>query len=244
MTAFLRCSNQARRSLTTAMLAGAGALSLLLALGAAAPRALAQVAATAPVAAPAVAKASAGSVTTKKTGASTISSKPAWQDLTPVQQMSLKPLAARWNSMRETQKSKWLAIASSYPTLAPAEQEKLHSRMSEWVSLSQQQRAQARLNFAQSKQLTPSQKAETWKAYQELSPEEKQKLAKSGVPKPVGAAAAAKPVPPQKLAVVPVTRSSSAKATPKMPSASHALTHQTLLPSAQAASASASTQKN
>lgn len=170
-------------------------------------------------------------------------SKPNWQELTPVQQTSLKPLAANWNSLRESQKRKWLAIALNYPKLTPQEQVKMHSRMTEWVSLSQQQRSQARLNFAQSKALTPSQKAANWKAYQELSPEEKQKLASSAAPKSTGAATAAKPVSPQKLAVVPINRR-TAKAEPKMVAASQTLDRNTLLPQTPSATESGTTEKD
>jgi hypothetical protein len=170
-------------------------------------------------------------------------SKPAWQDLTPAQQLSLKPLAATWNTLGEAHKRKWIAIARNYPTLAPAEQEKLHSRMTEWVSLSQQQRAQARMNFAQSKRLTPTQKAATWQAYQALSPEEKQKLAISAIPKPAGAAAAVKPVPPQKLAAVPVTRRTP-KQLPKLSVSTQAVNRNTLLPQPQPAVEDSTAQKD
>lgn len=170
-------------------------------------------------------------------------SKPNWQELTPVQQTSLKPLAANWNSLSEAQKRKWLAVALSYPKLTPQEQVKMHSRMTEWVSLSQQQRSQARLNFAQSKALTPSQKTANWKAYQELSPEEKQKLARSAAPKSAGAATAAKPVSPQKLAIVPINRK-TAKAEPKMAAASQTLDRNTLLPQTPSATESGTPGKN
>ena len=135
-------------------------------------------------------------------------SKPLWKDLTPAQQLSLEPLAANWNTLEEAQKRKWIALAANYPTLTPAEQTKLHSRMTEWVSLSNRQREQARLNFAKSKQLTSTEKTATWQAYQALTPEEKQKLATVPLPKLAGAAIATKPVPPQKLTTVPVTRQS------------------------------------
>ena len=172
-----------------------------------------------------------------------ISSKPDWQELTPAQQLSLKPLAANWNTLGEAQKRKWIAIAGNYPSLASTEQAKLHSRMTEWVSLSQQQRDQARLNFARSKQLAPTQKTATWQAYQALSPEEKQKLAISATPKPVGAAAAAKPVPRQKLAAVPVTRQTP-KQMPKLAAATHGVNPNTLLPHSPPPVAPASAQKN
>jgi hypothetical protein len=178
----------------------------------------------------------------KSPTAASASSKPAWQDLTPVQQGSLKPLAANWNTLGESQKRKWIAMAKNYPSLAPTEQAKLHSRMTEWVSLSQRQREQARLNFAQSKQLSPSQKAAKWKAYQELSPEEKQKLATSASHKPAGVAAAAKPVPPQKLAVVPVARPTP-KSGPKLTASDPALNRNTLLPPVQPKTESVPAQK-
>lgn len=166
--------------------------------------------------------------------------KSAWQDLSPSQQVSLKPLAEKWNTLGESHKRKWIAMAANYAKLAPEEQSKLHSRMTEWVSLSQQQRAQARLNFAESKKLTPSQKAATWNAYQALSPEEKQKLARAVPPKPVGAAAAVKPVSPQKLANIPVAKQ-AAKQVPKMAAAGHALNRNTLLPESKPEPQSSST---
>ncbi|MGV8805521.1 MAG: DUF3106 domain-containing protein [Polaromonas sp.] len=131
-----------------------------------------------------------------------------WAELTPTQQQALAPLATSWNtSMSESQKRKWLEISKNYSALSPEGQATLTSRMNEWVALSPQQRAQARLNFGKTKelsrQLTPEEKKATWEAYQALSPEEKRKLAEKGSPKPTGAATAVKPVSPQKLAIVP-----------------------------------------
>jgi Spy/CpxP family protein refolding chaperone len=134
-------------------------------------------------------------------------SKPGWTELTAPQQKALKPLAATWNSISEPQKRKWLEISKNYPALSPAGQATMHSRMNEWVAMSPQDRAAARLNFAKtkelSKQLTPDEKKAKWETYQALSPEEKAKLAAKGSPKPTGAATAVKPVPTQKLAVTP-----------------------------------------
>ena len=218
-------------------------VGILAALSTAPSWALAYAAAATPLSV-ASAPITASAVTPAKSPAAVkISAKSAWQDLTPSQQISLKPLAAQWNTLGETQKRKWITIAANYSSLAPAEQAKLHSRMTEWVSLSQQQRAQARLNFAQSKQHTATEKASTWQAYQALSPEEKQKLAISAPKKPVGAAAAAKPVPAQKLAKVPVTRQSQ-KPTPKVPATTYAINRNTLLPQSQPAGEPAPTQKH
>lgn len=138
--------------------------------------------------------------------APSILSKPTWQELSPAERTSLKPLAANWNGIDEGQKKKWIAIARNYPNLTSAEQATIHSRMTEWVSLSREQRAAARLNFATSRQLTAPQKAATWQEYQALSPDEKKSLANLAVPKPAGAALATKPIPPKKLATIPASK--------------------------------------
>jgi len=140
--------------------------------------------------------------------AKAVVSRPTWAELSPMQQKALAPLASSWNTtVSEPQKRKWLEISKNFPSLPPEGQANLHSRMNEWVTLSPQQRAQARLNFGKtkelSKQLTPEEKKAKWESYQALSPEEKQKLAAKASPKPAGAATAVKPVAPQKLAPVP-----------------------------------------
>ncbi|MBC7445215.1 MAG: DUF3106 domain-containing protein, partial [Polaromonas sp.] len=131
-----------------------------------------------------------------------------WSQLTAQQQQTLAPLAATWNTgMSEPQKRKWLEISKNYGSLAPQAQATLNSRMKEWVAMSPQERAQARLNFGKlneiARQLTPEEKKAQWEAYQALTPDEKQKLAATASPKPAGAATAVRPVAPQKLATVP-----------------------------------------
>ena len=137
--------------------------------------------------------------------AAVVASKPSWAELTPMQQQSLQPLAASWSALSEGQKRKWLEVSKSYPNLPAADQAVMHSRMVEWVAMSPQQRAAARLNFAKakelSKQLTAEEKKAKWQTYQALSPEEKARLASKAAPKPAGAATAVKPVAPQKLAI-------------------------------------------
>jgi hypothetical protein len=150
---------------------------------------------------------SASSVVSKTPVAAPNASRPSWPELTPPQQLALAPLALSWNTLSEVQKRKWLEISKNYAALSPEGQATLHSRMNEWVTLSHQQRAQARLNFGKtkelSKELTPEEKKAKWQTYQALSAEEKQKLAAKASPKPAGAATALRPVAPQKLASVP-----------------------------------------
>ena len=161
-----------------------------------------------------------------KASAAVAIAKPSWSQLNPMQQQALKPLALSWDTISEAQKRKWLEISKNYPTLPPADQATMHSRMNEWVTLSPQQRAQARLNFAKTKelsnQLTPDEKKAKWQSYQALSPEEKKKLADKGTPKSVGAAIAVKPVPPQKLAVVPKSTPAGRPVNPNPPAPSSA----------------------
>ena len=132
---------------------------------------------------------------------------PGWSELSSAQKAALKPLAGSWSGISEAQKRKWIALSQNYPSLPPAEQAKLHSRMDTWASLSITQRNQARLNFAETKQLSPDQKQSKWAAYQALTPQEKQKLATGSPATPAGAAIAITPVPKQKLADVPPSRS-------------------------------------
>lgn len=160
---------------------------------------------------------------------------PVWQNLTSQQQLALRPLAAKWTSLPDASKRKWLAISKNYSSLSAPEQAKMHSRMAEWVGLSQGQRSAARLQYARTKQLTPAEKAATWQAYQALSAEERQKLAAKAAPRPAGAATATRPASPQKLAVVPITRKTPTRSA-KVAAARDAVDQKTLLPRSHPAS--------
>jgi Protein of unknown function (DUF3106) len=123
-----------------------------------------------------------------------------WDKLTPAQQIALKPLAANWSSLSDGHKRKWLAVSTNFSNFSPDDKTKLHSRMTDWANLSAKQREEARINFAQTKKLTPTDKQAKWESYNALPPETKQALANINVaPKPTGAATAAKPVDKDKL---------------------------------------------
>ncbi len=155
--------------------------------------------------------------------------KPLWADLTPAQQQALTPLAAKWDTLSEAQKRKWLALSRNFPKMSVEEQAKLHSRMTEWAALSPQQRTQARLNFGETKQLSADDKKAKWEAYQALPPDEKRKLADDAA-KPPPTAAAVKPVAPQKLATVPKAALRQEARTPRIAAAPNQVDHNTLLP--------------
>jgi hypothetical protein len=129
-----------------------------------------------------------------------------WQDLTAAQKNVLLPLEGIWDTLSSGHKGKWVALTQNYGTRSPDEQKKMQSRMLEWAALSQSQREQARLNFAETKKVSPSARAADWETYQGLSDEEKRELAAKGKAKPKGAAVAVTPVPPSKLTAVPITR--------------------------------------
>lgn len=140
---------------------------------------------------------------------------PAWSTLTTPQKLALYPLAERWALISEVQKRRWLSLASNFAALPAEEQAKFHDRMTDWASLSAQQRNQARLNYAVTNRLAPDDKRAQWEAYQALSDEEKRALAAIAAPKPKGAATALRPVSPKKLAQVPA----ATQANPNRPNA-------------------------
>ncbi len=139
---------------------------------------------------------------------STAPSQPLWKDLSASEQAALRPLGANWNAMGIGQKRKWLSVAKDFEKLPAAQQAKMHARMTEWTALSSQQRADARQNFAQHRELTDGLTAEQrkaqWQAYQQLSPEDKRKLADSAPKASIaGAATAVKPQPVLKKEATP-----------------------------------------
>lgn len=135
-----------------------------------------------------------------------------WSELKPAQQASLKPLEREWSVIDVRSKQKWLELSARYANLAPAEQARVQERMREWAKLSPRERTDARMHFQEAKQLPAQDRQERWKAYEALTPEQKQQLA---VKAPVGAppdatrksggasASNEKPAPQVKSNVVP-----------------------------------------
>lgn len=108
----------------------------------------------------------------------TISSKaPTWAELGEIDRNILSPLEPDWETLSTDMKQKWVGVAKKYEKLPATEQERLRSRMSEWSKLSPNERRVARENYLKNMNVTPEKKAEAWQAYQQLSPEEKKKLA-------------------------------------------------------------------
>jgi hypothetical protein len=100
-----------------------------------------------------------------------------WDDLSAVQQKILAPLEEDWSYLSKERRQKWIQVANLYPKMKRADQERLQSRMNEWSKLSQKDRRIARDNYLSSLRFPAEEKASAWQAYQQLSPEDKKKLA-------------------------------------------------------------------
>lgn len=113
---------------------------------------------------------------------------PSWQSLRPEQRAALAPLQQDWDSIDAQRKVKWLDIAGRYPKLPAAEQQKLQTRMAQWSRLSASERARARLNFQEVKQLPNQERQDRWQAYQALPESQRKALASratgAGIAKP------------------------------------------------------------
>lgn len=100
-----------------------------------------------------------------------------WHKLTRAQQTALQPLAGEWDRLDAPRRQKWLDIANRYASMKPGEQARVQDRMRDWVKLTPEQRRNVRENYTRSKRIDPGQKSAQWQQYQQLSDEEKQKLA-------------------------------------------------------------------
>ena len=114
-----------------------------------------------------------------------------WEQLPEVQKEFLAPLESDWGSINKDQKKKWVQVANRYPHMTESEKNILQSRMSEWANLSTEQRRAARDNYLRSLKFSPEKRAEAWQAYQQLSDEDKKRLAekKAATTKPTAVTA-------------------------------------------------------
>lgn len=100
-----------------------------------------------------------------------------WASLSGDQKAALSALAGEWDGMDGLRQKKWLSVAEKYPAMKPEEQKRFQERVSAWVKLSPEQRMVARENFTNTAKKSAEQKSAQWQQYQQLSEEEKQKLA-------------------------------------------------------------------
>lgn len=156
----------------------AGIVALIGAAGLMAGLAIAQApAASAPAAAPGVTVNAPVDLPTPPATNPRPSVHPNWAELTIVQQRIFAPLAPEWNGLPELARKKWLQIAQAYPKYTPAQQQRLQTRMADWIKLTPEQRHRARENFQTTKSLPVQKKSEAWQSYQQLTDEQKKALA-------------------------------------------------------------------
>lgn len=156
----------------------AGIVALIGAIGLTAGLAIAQVpTASAPAVAPGVTVNAPVDLPTPPATNPLPAVHPNWAELTVVQQRIFAPLAPEWNGLPELARKKWLQIAQAYPKYTPAQQQRLQTRMADWVKLTPEQRHRARENFQTTKSLPVQKKSEAWQSYQQLTEEQKKALA-------------------------------------------------------------------
>jgi hypothetical protein len=103
-----------------------------------------------------------------------------WNELTPEQQQTLQPLAGEWNTLDPARRSKWIGIANRYPSMNATEQQRVQTRMSDWVKLTPDQRRVAREQYRKIGKLPPEKRevvTQQWEEYQQLPPDVKKNLA-------------------------------------------------------------------
>ncbi len=120
-------------------------------------------------------------------GAAAAQAQTDWSRLNPQQRGVLAPLERDWTRVTPAQQQKWLEVANRYPSLPADEQARVQQRMGEWSRLSPQDRARARLNFQEARQIGREERQQQWDAYRALPPEQRRALAEGA--QPVGPAA-------------------------------------------------------
>jgi len=107
---------------------------------------------------------------------------PTWNSLSPNQRTALQPLEREWRIIGSEHKQKWLEVIAQFPLKSVDERQRIQARMTEWASLTPEQRGAARMQFKQAQQLAPSDRQARWEAYQALPEAEKKELAARAAP--------------------------------------------------------------
>ena len=115
-------------------------------------------------------------------GAGATEQGPRWASLPKGQQAALAPLQRDWASIDAQRKQKWLEVAGRFPSMAPAERQRVQERMAEWARMTPVERTRARLQFQESRQFSPEDRQSRWEAYQALPDDERKALAQRAKP--------------------------------------------------------------
>jgi len=101
----------------------------------------------------------------------------AWNKLSPAQRSVLIPLERDWGSIHPSQQQKWAELANRFPALPVDERGRVQQRIADWSRLTPQERASARLNFQEARQVSPQERQQQWDAYRALSADQRRALA-------------------------------------------------------------------
>ena len=107
----------------------------------------------------------------------TFRANPSWVELTQEQRDSLSPLKEEWEGITPVRKKKWLKIAQRMESMSLEEKARVQERIQLWVSLTPEQRREARQNYLNAKKLDIKDKSLQWLEYQSLPEEQKKELA-------------------------------------------------------------------
>lgn len=107
---------------------------------------------------------------------------PSWSSLSPAQQQALAPLQRDWSSIEPHRKQKWLEVSARFPTMPAEERARVKQRMADWARLTPAERALARMQFQEVRQLPAEERQARWQAYQALPEEERKTLAQRAKP--------------------------------------------------------------
>ena len=143
-----------------------------------------------------------------------------WSSLTPQQRTILAPLEREWGGVDAPRRTKWIEVATRFPAMPAADQQRVQERMAEWARMTPTDRGRARLTFQETKQLSSEQKQARWEAYQALPDEQRKALALRSKPadeRPRGVSAAASGVPLAAAGLRPVPTAARPAASAALP---------------------------
>lgn len=106
----------------------------------------------------------------------------AWDHLAPDQRQVLLPLRDVWPTLDAAQQERWQLLAARLRDKSAADQRRMSARIRAWASLTPGRRAQARLDFLQgATRYGSKRRIERWAAYQQLSPDQRHRVASAGM---------------------------------------------------------------
>ena len=120
---------------------------------------------------------------------------PSWSALSPAHQQALATLHPTWDTIDAQRKLKWIEVADRFPRMPADERQRVQERMAAWAAMKPAERAQARIQFQETRDIGPEERHARWQAYQALPEDERKRLASAAKRPPVKAASAAPSVP-------------------------------------------------